>query len=143
MKTSIKWLMGYDNLAEVHEIRRKVFINEQGVKEELELDGSDSDAIHLLLFYNTMPIGTGRLIMINGDYTLGRIAVIKEYRGKGYGRIIIENLIKKAISIGSREQYIHAQITAKAFYEKLGFKPQGNEYSEAGIRHITMCHKNY
>lgn len=136
----IKWLMGYENLKDVLNIRRKVFINEQGVPEELEIDGSDIDAIHLLLLDNNIPVGTGRIILINEEYTLGRIAVLNKFRKKGYGKVIVENLINKAYDIGGFTQYLHAQKQVVSFYEKIGFQICSKEYKEAGIVHLSMFH---
>ncbi len=133
-----KWIMGFENLDEVHRIRNIVFIKEQNVKEDIEFDGTDADAIHLLLLENDIPVGTGRIILVNDDYRLGRIAVLKEHRGKGYGREIVRQLIKHAYKIGGNRQYLHAQISVIPFYESLGFHVSGNEFKEAGIRHIKM-----
>lgn len=137
----IKWLMSYDDLTDVFNIRRKVFIDEQGVKEELEIDGSDIDAINLLLYVDNIPIGTGRIIMTNDQYTLGRISILKEFRKKGYGKVIVSNLVNKAYEIGGKTQFLHAQKQVIDFYKSLGFKVCSEEYKEAGIIHRSMYHE--
>ncbi len=133
-----KWIMGFENLDELRKIRTTVFVKEQKVPDDIEFDGTDIDAIHLLLLEDDVPVGTGRLILVNDDYRLGRIAVLKEHRGKGYGREIVRQLIKHAYKIGGKKQYLHAQLSVIPFYESLGFTVYGSEFKEAGIRHINM-----
>jgi len=80
-----EWFTGEKNLREVHAIRRKVFIEEQGVTEEEEMDGTDAGAIHLLVRDDGLPVATGRIIIEDDKYYIGRVAVLKEQRGKNTG----------------------------------------------------------
>lgn len=117
------------------DIRNEVFTIEQSVPEELDLDGFDEESKHIIIFDNDMPVATGR---IQADGHIGRVAVIKKYRGKGVGRLIIDGLVSYAKSIGLSKVYLGAQVTAKGFYSRLGFIPYGDVYLDAGIDHIMM-----
>ena len=137
-----KWLYDNKNLEDSHYIRREVFINEQNVPVEIELDDSDNGAIHLIVYENDLPVATGRIILPDGKATFGRIAVLKNHRKKGFGELVVCELIKKASEMGYNEHYIHSQIHAKEFYEKLGFKSYGEIYEEAFIPHVSMIHSD-
>lgn len=141
-----RWIHGEDDLTDAYDIRRKVFIEEQGVSEEEEMDGTDGLSVHLVVYggnamQENIPVACGRILVENGLYTLGRIAVLKEHRGKGYGDLVVRMLIRKAFDSGAEVQYIHSQLHARSFYEKLGFIAYGEEYEEAGIPHISMKHE--
>ena len=135
---STRWFDGCEDLRDSFDIRREVFCKEQGISEELEFDGSDSEAVIVVVYEDDIPAATGRVIKINNEMRLGRIAVKSEYRGKRYGDLVVRMLIRKCYDIGAEEQYVHAQVQAKGFYEKLGFVPFGEEYIEDGILHISM-----
>ena len=138
-----EWILG-DNeqdLTEVRAIRKKVFCEEQQVPSDIEADGMDSLAVHLLVYYNNLPAATGRIWIKNDKFTLGRIAVLKEFRGKRLGDLVVRLLIRKAFDTGGKQQWVHAQVPVQGFYEKLGFIPCGDIYEEAGIPHITMVHE--
>ena len=120
-------------------IRKEVFIREQGVPQELELDEQDETAIHVLAYQDGQCIGTARLVNLgNQSMQIGRMAVLTQYRGNGIGKRILEELIELSRKQGTSSIILHAQITAIAFYEKLGFLPEGPEYLEAGIAHRNM-----
>ena len=133
-----EWFTGEDNLTGVHAIRRAVFIEEQGVSEEDEMDGTDAGAIHLLVREDGTPVATGRILIENGVFTLGRVAVLKERRGKKLGDFVMRMLIRRAFELGGNEQRLHSQTHARGFYEKLGFAAVTGEYTEAGIPHVGM-----
>ena len=122
-------------------IRRAVFIGEQHVPEAVEQDGHDRAARHVVVYDGEKPVATGRMLVLDGKCILGRVAVLKEERGKRYGDFVVRLLIRKATESGFDEQHIHAQTAARGFYEKLGFEAYGDEFLEAGIRHISMLHK--
>ena len=134
----IKWLKGSEDLSDAFYVRREVFVKEQGIDEKIEWDEMDAKSDHIVIYMEARPVATGRLVIADGQYMLGRIAVLKEYRGQNLGKVLVENLIEKAFQKGAREIHIHAQISVKAFYEKLGFKAYGDVYEEAGIEHINM-----
>ena len=130
------WEQAYD-LAYL--IRRAVFILEQGVPEALELDELDPSALHALAYQDGQCVGTGRLVNLgNGQAQIGRMAVLRNFRGQGIGRAILERLLLTATAEGASSLILHAQLTAMPFYEKLGFVGQGSIYEEAGIPHRNM-----
>ncbi|MFW5651097.1 MAG: GNAT family N-acetyltransferase [Acetivibrio ethanolgignens] len=132
------YLNGENDLGDAFEIRRKVFIEEQGVPEELELDEMDAYAIHALVYVEGKAVATGRIIYDGYTYKIGRVAVLKEERGKQYGDFIMRMLIDKAFLHGAEEVILGAQLTAVGFYEKLGFEKYGEVFDDAGIPHIHM-----
>lgn len=135
----IKILSARDGLHDSLLVRRKVFVEEQGVPLAMEHDEYDEAATFALIYNDQhQPIATGRMILQNGNYFIGRVAVLPEYRGKGLGIKIMQLLINTARQRGIKEIIIHAQTHAKKFYQKLGFKEFGDIYDEAGIEHISM-----
>jgi len=133
-----EWFTGADGLDAVHAIRRAVFVEEQGVPEEDEIDGTDAGAIHLLVSDGGVPVATGRILTDGGVFTLGRVAVMKDRRKEGYGDFVVRMLIRRAYELGGREQHLHSQTHAVGFYEKLGFNVVTDEYLDAGIPHVGM-----
>ena len=119
----------------IRHVREQVFIVEQKVAKELEFDGLDPDCQHVIAFYDEEPVGTGR---IQADGHIGRVAVLKEYRGKGVGNSIMKVLIQSARDSGQGSVWLSSQVNAKDFYKKLGFQEYGEIYEEAGIDHIKM-----
>jgi predicted GNAT family N-acyltransferase len=117
-------------------IRTRVFVEEQGVTPELEWDGLDEHAYHVMaIAADGMPIGTGRLLQ---DAHIGRLAVLKEWRGKGVGGALLDILLVIANKMGYEEVRLHAQTRVLEFYQRRGFEVQGEEFMEAGIPHILM-----
>ncbi len=120
-------------------VRQEVFIREQAVPIELELDEWDPLATHALAYLDECCIGTGRLVdKDHGQAQIGRMAVLPRFRNQGVGKQILEKLIALAKSQGVRSIVLHSQITAIPFYEKQGFLVQGSTYDEAGIPHRNM-----
>lgn len=120
-------------------IRVAVFMNEQGFKEEF--DETDNDAVHLVLYSeDETPIATCRLFPNKemNAYTLGRLAVIKEYRGKGIGSVMVGEAEKYIKSKGGKGIVLHAQCRAVQFYKKSGFTEFGEIGDEEGCPHIWM-----
>ena len=117
-------------------IRTTVFVVEQQVPPDLEMDGRDGGCAHALAEDAAgEAIGTGRLMP---DGRIGRMAVLASWRGKGVGAAILEALMAEARRRGFRETYLHAQSHAKDFYARHGYAIEGDEYLEAGIPHIGM-----
>ncbi|WP_114662625.1 GNAT family N-acetyltransferase [Polynucleobacter necessarius] len=128
-----------DAASEAFSIRKAVFIEEQNVPEELELDEFDAQAMHALLKFNNQSIGTARLVDLpNGQAQIGRMAVLPQYRGQGFGKQILVRMILAAREKGITSLMLHSQVSAVRFYEKLGFIAQGAIYDEAGIPHRNM-----
>lgn len=120
-------------------VRQEVFILEQGIPAELELDELDSSAAHVLAYQDAHCIGTGRLVNLSAKQAqIGRMAVLAKFRGKGIGKQILQKLVDLAASQGVLEIILHSQVSAIPFYGKLGFQAQGDVYEEAGIPHRNM-----
>ena len=129
-------------LAEAHAIRRRVFIEEQQVPEELELDEDDPRAFHALALGDGRAVGCGRFVAhANYEVKIGRMAVLRELRGSHIGQAILEFLINAARQRGFARAVLHAQLTAEGFYLKQGFEPVGEVFEEAGIPHRKMERK--
>lgn len=123
------------------DIRRKVFIEEQNVPPEEELDALDQTAVHVLaLDAAGRPVATGRIIPYGeGTGKLQRIAVLREARGRGYGRAVVEALEEIGRSMGFSRFVLGAQTQAEAFYHKLGYRTVSPEvFLDAGIPHVNM-----
>ncbi len=120
-------------------IREEVFIQEQAVPPEIEQDGLDSISRHFLLRMEGKPVATMRTRGTDDGIKFERIAVLKEFRGFGYGKMLINETIKNTCKEFPKEKiYLHAQQHATSFYESLGFIQTGEKTIEAGISHITM-----
>ena len=136
------WFFGEKNLTDVHFIRRAVFIEEQGISEADEMDGTDHMCAHLVAYdENGAPAATGRILVTRDEFIIGRVAVMPTYRKQQYGTLIMQTLIRACNAMGGTKQLIHSQLSAKGFYEKLGFYAVGDVYEEAGIPHVTMVHE--
>ena len=120
---------------EAKRIRFIVFVEEQGVPADLEMDENDAESLHALAYADGQAIGTGRLLP---DGHIGRMAVLKQWRGRGAGKAMLRRLIDAARRRGHREVALSAQVHALEFYRAEGFEPQGAVYEEAGIPHQAM-----
>jgi len=117
-------------------IREIVFVEEQGVARELEWDDKDANCDHAVAFDgNGRAIGTARLLP---DARIGRMAVLKEWRGLGVGAALLRAMLARARDKGMTEVTLHAQTHAADFYRKFGFDARGDEFLEAGIPHVGM-----
>ena len=120
----------------IRAIRETVFIHEQGVPVELEWDGLDSACAHVLAWNNRgEAIGTARMQQ-NG--TIGRMAVLKDWRGRGVGRALLQTLLDLATRRGLSRVTLSAQTHALGFYERAGFDVVGEPFIDAGIPHRKM-----
>ena len=129
-------------LEDAFAIREAVFVREQGFPRELEFDATDVRAWHLVLYSEErLPLATGRLYE-DGEgenlWHLGRIAVVKEARGTGLGRLALLEMEKMADFLDARRLCLSAQQRARSFYEKLGYRPVGAEYLDEFCPHIRM-----
>jgi predicted GNAT family N-acyltransferase len=121
-----------------HDIRRRVFIEEQHVPEEIEMDDDDAHAFHALALLDGKPVGCGRFVAHDNEVKIGRMAVLANLRTRGIGREILLYLMRIARERGYRHAVLHAQMTAEGFYLKNGYAPVGEVFEEAGIAHRTM-----
>jgi len=129
-----------DKQAELTSVRRAVFIEEQNVPESIELDGLDPDCFHVLASDTKgRPVGTARM---DGKGKIGRMAVLHDYRRRGIGRKMIQALMDYGRKNSITDFHVSSQINAIGFYRKMAFEPFGEEFIEAGIKHINMKLKN-
>lgn len=137
----IKFISPFDaDFSALMEIRKEVFINEQGAVASQEFDMYDditSGAYFVGAYVDGVVVGTGRLI-ISSKYKIGRVAVKKEYRGNKIGSQIVETLLNKAVSLGAEKVYVDSQPHAVALYESFGFEVFAKDIIDRGLEHIPM-----
>lgn len=122
--------------AQAEPVRYAVFVEEQKVPVEMELDELDPPSLHALAFDSEgRVLGTGRLLP---DGHIGRMAVLRRARGSGVGSALLQALMRAARARGDREVVLSAQTHALPFYERFGFAAEGEEYDDAGIPHRKM-----
>jgi predicted GNAT family N-acyltransferase len=127
---------------EIIALRTRVFVEEQGVPADLEQDDRDATAVHVHARDEAgRVVATGRLLLpADGSTTasLGRMAADPAVRGRGFGAAVLAELHEQARLRGVAAIELHAQVTARGFYERAGYTAVGGEYLEAGIAHVTM-----
>lgn len=122
-----------------HTVRKEVFQDEQGISQSLDFDGKDNDCIQILALDNEVPVGTVRLRNLSKDIAkVERLAVISAYRKMGVGNKIMLEVLNVAKKQNIKHLVLDAQVSAKIFYEKLGFIAEGDVFQEVGIPHIKM-----
>ncbi len=122
--------------AAIRWVRNTVFSDEQGISESLDFDGRDQECVQVLARIGEgKAIGTARMLP---DGHVGRIAVHKEWRGRGVGTRLVEFLTDVARDRGFAEIHLHSQAQAAGFYARLGFEARGETFMEAGIEHVLM-----
>jgi predicted GNAT family N-acyltransferase len=127
------------DIATCQHLRRRVFIEEQGVSEADEVDGLDQRALHLLALSGGQPVGTARLLVKGNVGKIGRVCVVPEARGTGLGAALIRAALAELRALpGVTEAYLGSQSHATGFYERLGFEVEGEEFLDAGIPHRHM-----
>ncbi len=120
-------------------VRLRVFVQEQAVPAEEELDEEDATAIHAVAIEDGTVIGTGRLLLREeASAQIGRMAVEEPWRRQGVGGLLLQFLEEEARSAGVRRLMLHAQEYVKNFYAAHGYREHGGIFLEAGIRHIEM-----
>ncbi|QOH65869.1 GNAT family N-acetyltransferase [Bacillus amyloliquefaciens] len=120
-------------------IRKEVFVKEQHVPEEEEIDQFEDTSEHIVIYDDGQPVGAGRWRLKDGHGKLERICVMKSHRSLGVGAIIMQALEKAAAAKGADSFILHAQTQAVPFYEKQGYRvTSGEEFLDAGIPHLEM-----
>lgn len=125
----------YTHATQLQAIRREVFVVEQHVPEDEEWDAKDVNCRHVLAWAGGEAIGCGRLLP---DGHIGRMAVLKPWRGRGVGSALLQRLIALAREAGFSEPRLHAQTHALGFYRRHAYSTVGDEFMEAGIPHYEM-----
>jgi predicted GNAT family N-acyltransferase len=132
---------GSDLMRGACELRFEVFVDEQGVPRELELDELDAGATHLVAILDDRVIGTLRLLAHDGVAKIGRVAVRAALRRAGVGARLMQRAEAIAMARGFAEIVLHAQVAVAGFYRRLGYVEEGDLFDEAGIPHIAMRKK--
>ena len=124
---------------EITLIRNIVFVEEQSVPKNIEMDGKDVDCNHFLICKKNEPIGTARL---QSGGKIERVSILKLERKKGLGTKLMKFIINSARKKDLEKVYLHSQMDSIDFYKSLGFKAKGEMFQEAGINHMLMVLKN-
>lgn len=132
-----------EDILKVMVVRGIVFIEEQKVDWEGEIDEFEDSATHFLGEAGGQPVATGRLrFLADGRAKVERIAVRPAWRGRGYARAMVDYLLDHARGRGARRFVMHAQVYLQEFYEDFGFQREGGIFDECGIDHITMVRED-
>lgn len=123
---------------QVYKVRTTVFVDEQNVSIEEEIDEYEDEAIHFVGIENGLPIAASRLRWVGQMGKLERICILKNHRGKSYGTKMIEAMEEQVIEKGYTQTKLHAQTQALKFYERLGYEVISDEFLDAGIPHVAM-----
>lgn len=136
---SLRWASGQADLESAFAIRERVFCGEQGVPRELELDGRDREALHLLAqSEGGQPLGTLRLLLDGDRAKVGRVAVEAPWRRRGIATLMLREALDRARKRGCGQARLAAQIATVKLYERAGFTVQSEPFLEAGIEHVWM-----
>jgi len=119
-------------------VRIAVFVEEQGIPRSEELDEADASATHCVAYADGVPVAAGRLVEGDRYAKVGRMAVLRAYRGRGYGAAVLRALEREAWARGLREVRLSAQLHAAGFYARAGYVREGDVYDEVGIPHVAM-----
>ena len=121
------------------EVRKQVFVEEQGIPEDLELDEYDMEAMHIVAKDGERIVGTARVLFLAASQAkLERMAILKPFRHRGIGKSIISFLDEEFKNRGIEQVVLHAQCSAVNFYKSCGFEESGSPFWEAGIKHVKM-----
>ena len=134
----VKPVTTQSELDEAFHIRTEVFVKEQGVALEVEMDEYDESCDHILVYCNGQSVGTGRLRDVEGVAKLERICILPTHRQYGLGRTIVQALEKIAKDKGFVKAKLHGQTHAERFYEKVGYTKASEVFMEEGIPHVLM-----
>ncbi|MEI7474297.1 MAG: GNAT family N-acetyltransferase [bacterium] len=125
--------------AKCDEVKQKVFMEEQDLAKEIVFDDIEKWAVHFVVLDEELPVATARMLVNENDSVkVGRVAVIKEYRGQGVGKLLMHRIASYCQKNATKKIKLSSQATAKPFYEKLGYIQTSEEYCEAGIPHYMM-----
>lgn len=119
-------------------IRHHVFVEEQGIDESAEFDGTDADAIHFVGYVDGSPLVTARTTVVKDGVHIQRVATEKAARNNGYAKQLLEYILADPMFQDAPKFYLGAQASAIGFYETLGFRQSGEPFMEVGIKHVSM-----
>lgn len=136
MKITVKRIETAEEMVLAHQIRKDVFVEEQGVSLREEIDEYENESIHILAMINNTPAGTARWRSTHKGLKLERFAVLKKYRNSGVGRALVNYCLQENEDV--LHLYLNAQMAIIGFYKKFGFSEVGKKFIEAGIMHKRM-----
>jgi predicted GNAT family N-acyltransferase len=134
----VKKVLSREDFKRALSIRLRVFVQEQGVPRQIELDTDDQWATHFLAYLGGKPVGVARVVIRHQQAKIGRMAVLKSYRKRGVGKGLLKQSVKLARKHGANSIVLHAQVPVIGFYERMGFRCVGRAFMEAGILHRKM-----
>jgi len=136
---SYKIVVSDRELEGAFEVRKQVFVEEQGIPEDLELDELDMEAMHVVVKDGERIVGTARVLFLAASQAkLERMAILKPFRRRGIGKGIISFLDEEFKNRGTEQVVLHAQCSAVNFYKSCGFEESGSPFWEVGIKHVKM-----
>lgn len=138
---NVKVVENKNELEDAFSVRRTVFIEEQNVPEEEEIDQHEDESTHFVAYQNEMPVGAGRFRLVEGYGKVERICVLKEARKTGAGKAIMNRIEAFALENDIHQLKLNAQTHAIPFYSGLGYEIVSDEFLDAGIPHKTMMKK--
>ncbi|KXG43824.1 GNAT family N-acetyltransferase [Tepidibacillus decaturensis] len=143
-KLIYKLVTNQQELKDAFSIREVVFIDEQQVPKELEMDEYDNTATHFIVYDDKRPVATARMREYHDPSTvkIERVAVLKDERGKGIGKKLMTFIEQEALKMGFKTLRLNAQRHAETFYKDLGYMTISEAFDEAGIEHVTMEKKS-
>jgi predicted GNAT family N-acyltransferase len=119
-------------------LRHEVFVGEQGVPRELEIDEHDERAVHIVALEDGELVGTCRVLQAGSQAKFGRLVVARAARGRGIGAALLAAAERRAREMGCNQMVLAAQTSAMGLYERAGYTARGEVYLDAGIEHMTM-----
>jgi predicted GNAT family N-acyltransferase len=134
----VKVVSNEKELTDAFDVRKKVFVEEQKVPVEEEIDQYEDSAAHFILYQSGEPAGAGRFRIVDGLGKVERICVLAKQRGTGAGKAIMNKIEQHAKSQGVEALKLNAQTHAIPFYTSLGYEVISDEFLDAGIPHKTM-----
>ena len=138
-RMKVKVVSNQQELDDAFSIRHEVFVHEQNVPIELEIDEYENTATHFVLYdEDGNPCGAGRCRETDDAVKVERICVLKDYRKNGAGKLIMNAIEELAKQQNYKKLKLNAQTHAEGFYQKLGYQTMSEEFMDAGIPHITM-----
>ncbi len=136
----IRWAAGAADVRGALAVREEVFCREQGVSREEEIDGRDGEALHLVALApgDGRVIGTLRLLIDSGTAKVGRVAVERDWRGRGVASRMLDLALAAAREQGCAQARLAAQLAATGVYRRAGFEVESEPFEDAGIQHVWM-----
>ncbi len=140
MNLTTKIIHPGDDVTDAQSVRRQVFQLEQKISSQADFDGLDNQLTHIVVYDGDLPVGTTRIKLLENNTLakIERLTVLSNYRGKHIGQMIMQTVDGFLKKISIKRAVLDSQKYVKGFYEKLGYKQEGEEFEEVGIPHVKM-----